>query len=166
MWVSIYSVLSGIVGLFERKKPPLSFSMIPTPQSIQTASLCRQYIQMHRSLSHTIISSEKRINPFRPVQQREEKKHSCCCGSKTTILISNSPHHHLHYNQKGEIRGCGREEGAGHQLKSLQYSLVASECSELWFDVCIIWHPIPLHWVTNNHAVVFQCIHSPLLPHP
>ena len=31
MWVSIYSVLSGIVGLFERKKPPLSFSMIPTP---------------------------------------------------------------------------------------------------------------------------------------
>ena len=54
MWVSIYSVLSGIVGLFERKKPPLSFSMIPTPlQSIQTASLCRQYIQMHTDRFHT-----------------------------------------------------------------------------------------------------------------
>ena len=119
---------------------------------------------MHRSLSHTIISSEKKINPFRPVQHREEKKHSCCCGSKTTNLISNSPHPHpLHYNQKGEIRGCGREEGAGHQLKSLQYSLVGSVRVQ-WTVVRIIWHPIPLHWVTNNHAVAFRYIYSP--PHP
>ena len=123
----------GLWDYLNVKSHPLFLYDTHPLQSIQTASFCPQYIQMHRSLSHTIISSEKRINPFRPVQHLEEKKHSCFCGSETTILISNSPPHHLHYNQKGEIRGCGREEGAGHQLKSLQYSLVASECSELWF---------------------------------
>ena len=132
MWVSIYSVLSGIVGLFERKKPPLSFSMIPTPFKAYRLPHCAPNTYKCTDRFHT-QSSEKRINPFRPVEHRKEKKHSCCCGSKTTNLISNCPHHPLHYNQKGEIRGCGREEGAGHQLKSLQYSLLASECSELWF---------------------------------
>ena len=78
MWVSIYSVLSGIVGLFERKKPPLSFSMIPTP-SKHTDCLIVPPIHTNAQIAFTHNHIEwKKDQSFSP---------STATGGEKTLLL-------------------------------------------------------------------------------
>ena len=85
MWVSIYSVLSGIVGLFERKKPPLSFSMIPTPFKAYRLPHCapntykctdRFHTQSYRVKKGSILfaqySNGRRKNTLAVVDQKQQ----------------------------------------------------------------------------------------------
>ena len=82
MWVSIYSVLSGIVGLFERKKPPLSFSMIPTPFKAYRLPHCAP-IHTNAQIAFTHNHIEwKKDQSFSPSTASGGEKNFCFCGSK------------------------------------------------------------------------------------